>query len=124
MRKFWVLAAIFVSAWGSVASVCADDELLGQYQLLAISAADDRAVLKTPDGSMLTVKTSDEIEALNIYVVQVLHDRVVFKETQGFGDSLWLFKSNNSVSRVQRISAQAPEELSNQPIVISSQNTD
>lgn len=120
MKSFLMVKIAAVFLFFVACSALANDDPYTAYNLLAISAADDRAVLKTPTGAMLTVKAGEAIEELNADVVQILEDRLVLKETHGIGDTVWLFKSNGGESRYQRISAKAPDEMLRQPMVVTS----
>lgn len=106
-----------VTLWVLSCSAFAAGELYEDYTLLALSAADDRAILKTPAGAMVTIKAGDSIEGLNAAVVQVLDDKIVIKEH--LGDTVWLYKSSNGKSRHQRIFSRIPAEQSQIPVTLT-----
>lgn len=82
---------------------------------LALSPYDQTVVIQLPDAEMQALKVGQALEGIDAVLVDVLDDRAVFEEvvindngtkTKG---TVWIYKAENGVSRVQRLSRQAPE---------------
>ena len=90
------------------------DEMPEGLAVVAISALDGRAVVKTGDQKMRVLKVGDVIPGTRATVVQILSDKLVVEDASvadasGRGQTIWLTKSGaDGKVTVQRLQHHAP----------------
>lgn len=72
-------------------------------QLLKISASDERAVIKMPDGKLVVIKVGDAIGNQNGKITEIAAGRVVVEEKVGREIETVIFRLENGKQRIERI---------------------
>lgn len=97
----------------------ADDSDLEGIRVMALSPADDRAVVKLPAGALQVVKAGDAVVD-NKIVSQILASKLVLRDLSddGRGETIWVhLATGNKASRIQRFLKQLPEDQQPEPII-------
>ncbi len=87
----------------------------GNIVLLALSAYDARAVVKSAQGEMQAMKLGDTVLGTQATLVDILDDRLVFEEfvTKPSGlktqQTVWVYKAKDGVSRIQVLHRHGPK---------------
>ncbi len=78
---------------------------IDSIQLLKISAQDQRAVIKTPDGEMKVIKTGDVLRVTSgeLRVAEITAGRVVLEEKTGNETETVVIRLEDGKQRVERI---------------------
>lgn len=90
------------------------DTGLDNATVLALSPYDKSVVIKLPDAEMQALTMGQSLEGIDAVLVDVLDDRAVFEEIvinesgTKAEETVWIYKAENGVSRVQRLSRRAP----------------
>lgn len=104
-------ALILLLCWCTIATAQTAEEQLTGYQLLAVSAVDNAAVIKNTTGELLTLQKGERFPGLDLRITQIQKDRVYARETVSPGDTLIIFKTQvGTPSQVKRIHTRLPEE--------------
>ena len=114
----YLLTAVCLSFMISASVLAASVE---DIQILKISAADERAVIKTPDGKMVIIKTGDLLHVAGselrvagekkqksaagyeLRVVEITKGRIVFEEKTNKGIEMVIIRLENRKQKVERI---------------------
>ncbi len=72
-------------------------------QLLKISGSDERAVIKTPDGTLVVIKVGDAIGNQNGKITEIAAGRVVVEEKVGREIETVIFRLEGGKQRIERI---------------------
>ncbi len=94
-----LLITLFISSFVFAGGV---DEL----HILKISARDERAVIKTPDGKMHIIRIGDQIGE-NGRVVEIAKDRIVIEEEREKKSEKVIIRLENGKQRIERITKAA-----------------
>jgi|GEM_PF-2130712 len=87
----------------------------GNIVVLALSTYNARAVVKSAQGIMQTMKPGDVVPGTETTLIDILDDRLVFEKlvTKPSGlktrETIWVYKAKDGVSRVQVLNQQSPE---------------
>jgi hypothetical protein len=119
MSKLRIAIALTASAAIAPFAYAADADKAGRLEdltVMALSAIDGRAVIKTADGKMLVLKVNDGIPGTQAVLTQVLNDKIVVEDQVLGADkkprkqTVWVSKAANAgaKSTVQRLQDEPP----------------
>jgi hypothetical protein len=103
MNNKHIIKAVLVSIVLTIYSVIAAfaDSVNG-IQILKISAQDERAVIKTPDGKTQLIKPGDAL-GTNGKVIEITTDRVVIEERNGNETEKVIIRLKDGKQSVERL---------------------
>lgn len=104
-----IITSIILSILTSPVNAVVDDT-----QVIALSAADGRVVIKEPGGQVSVVQTGDVIPGTQTKLVQVLQDRIVAQDASDPGNRYWIYRQRDGVSMVTPLSRRSPNKSINQ----------
>jgi len=114
MRKLAVLLVVSITI-PAIASARDQGQPISAetIQVLKIAAQDERAVIRTPDGTTQIIKPGDPL-GTNGKVTEIAADRVVIEEKQEQGTEkviIRLVDGKQKIERVRKTAGQAPTML-------------
>jgi hypothetical protein len=76
--------------------------VVDDINILKISAQDQRAIIKKPDGKMLIIRPGDSL-GTGVTVAEIAADRVVIEEKKGNGDEIVIIRLVDGKQKIEQI---------------------
>src|SRR3990172_3017590 len=96
------ILAMLISAVVSGKETAEAASIIDSIQLLKISAQDQRAIIRTPDGKMQIIKPGDMLGS-DGKVVEITAGRVVFEEKTGNETETVIIRLEDGKQRLERV---------------------